>query len=139
MMIMSDAVRILHLEDDVCDAEIIAESLRAASLDCRIVRVENQPDFEREVRTGDHQVIFSDYRLPGYDGMAALAFAREHRPQVPFILVSGAIGEEAAVGALLDGATDYVLKDHLARLVPSLQRVLRDADEQRARKASGLE
>jgi signal transduction histidine kinase len=131
---LSEAVRILHLEDDARDAEIVEESLRAAGLDCHIVRVERQLDFEREVRTGDHHVILSDYRLPGYDGMAALAFVREHRPEVPFILVSGAVGEEAAVVALLDGATDYVLKDHLSRLVPSLQRVLREAAEQRARK-----
>ena len=127
-------LRILHLEDDVHDAELVAGCLQGGGLDCRIVRVDERTAFEREVWAGNHHVIFSDYKLPAYDGASALAFARTHRPDVPFILVSGAVGEEAAVGCLLGGATDYVLKDHLSRLIPSLQRALREAEDRQARK-----
>jgi hypothetical protein len=131
---MTNALRILHLEDDCQDSELVAGCLRAGNLDCRISRVDDRDAFEREVRNGNYHVILSDYKLPAYDGASALAFAREHRPDIPFILVSGAVGEEAAVGCLVGGATDYVLKGHLSHLIPSLQRALREAEDRQARK-----
>ena len=131
---MTNALRILHLEDDSQDTELVAGCLHASGLECQIARVEDRASFEREVCRGDYHVILSDYKLPAYDGGAALAFAREHRPDIPFILVSGAVGEEAAVGCLVGGATDYVLKGHLSHLIPSLQRALREAEDRQARK-----
>src|SRR5664279_2132919 len=131
---MTNPLRILHLEDDSQDTELVAGCLRSGGLDCRIARVDDRASFEREVRNGNYQVILSDYKLPAYDGGAALAFAREHRPDIPFILVSGEVGEEAAVSCLVGGATDYVLKGHLAHLIPSLQRALREAEDRQARK-----
>jgi hypothetical protein len=131
---MTNALRILHLEDDSQDTELVACCLQAGGVDCQITRVDERESFEREVRTGDFHLILSDYKLPAYDGGSALAFARQHRPDVPFILVSGAVGEEAAVGCLVGGATDYVLKGHLSHLIPSLQRALREAEERQARK-----
>jgi len=111
-----------------CAGEKLAHALLLVEI------VDDRASFEREVRNGNYQVILSDYKLPAYDGGAALAFAREHRPDIPFILVSGEVGEEAAVGCLVGGATDYVLKGHLAHLIPSLQRALREAEDRQARK-----
>lgn len=131
---MSRPLRILHLEDDPQDAELVAAALQMGGLACEVVRVDAQEDFEYEVRLGIHDVILSDHKLPTYDGASALAFARRSRPEVPFLLVSGAVGEEVAVGSLLAGATDYVLKDRLSRLVPALQRALREGENWRARR-----
>jgi two-component system cell cycle sensor histidine kinase/response regulator CckA len=130
---MTKPLRILHLEDDRQDSELVAGCLRAGGMDCRIERVDDRDSFEREVRSGNYHVILSDFKLPAYDGAAALTFAREHRPDIPFILVSGAVGEEAAVGCLVGGATDYVLKGHLSHLIPSLQRALRESEDRQAR------
>jgi two-component system cell cycle sensor histidine kinase/response regulator CckA len=127
-------LRILHLEDDPHDAEIVGQALVQGGIAADIVRVDNRHAFETEVRAGGYDVIFSDYRLPSYDGASALAFARQERPDVPFVLISGVVGEDAAIGSLLDGATDYVLKDRLSRLVPSVQRALREAENRRARR-----
>jgi PAS domain S-box-containing protein len=131
---MNRVLRILHLEDDPRDADIVAESLTSNGIECEIVRVDTGRAFEREVRAGGYDIIFSDFRLPAYDGSSALAFARRERPDVPFVLISGVVGEEAAIASLLDGATDYVLKDGLSRLVPSLQRALRESENWRARR-----
>jgi len=131
---MTNAWRILHLEDNSQDAELVAACLRSGGLACKITRVDGRESFEREVRTGNYHIIFSDYKLPAYDGAAALAFAREHCPDIPFILVSGAVGEEAAVGYMVGGATDYVLKGRLSHLIPSLQRALSEAENRQARK-----
>jgi PAS domain S-box-containing protein len=127
-------LRILHLEDDVRDAELVAATLVAAGVRFEAQRVETRAEFEHALRTGDFDVIFSDYTLPAYDGPAALAFARDSRPEVPFILVSGTVGEDAAVKSMVGGATDYVLKDRLSRLDPALKRALREAENWRARK-----
>src|ERR1019366_3863012 len=78
--------------------------------------------------------ILSDYNLPNYDGMAALALARAEQPEVPFILISGTLGEEQAVGCMLRGATDYLLKQRLDRLVPAVLRALAEAEERRKRR-----
>jgi PAS domain S-box-containing protein len=131
---MSRVLRILHLEDDPRDAELVAASLMTNGIECEIVRVDTGRGFEREVRAGGYDIIFSDFSLPGYDGSSALAFARRERPDVPFVLISGVVGEESAIASLLDGATDYVLKDGLSRLVPSLQRALRESENWRARR-----
>ncbi len=78
---------------------------------------------------GGFDLIFADYTLPSFDGLSALKIARQHSPRVPFIFVSGTLGEEVAIEALKVGATDYVFKTRLSRIVPSVRRALREAEE----------
>ena len=94
-----------------------------------MVAVTNKPGFEAAFKECSFDLILSDYMVPGFPGLAALAFARERCPEVPFLFVSGAIGEEVAVESLKAGVTDYVLKDRLAKLVPSIRRGLNEAEE----------
>src|SRR5216117_2537679 len=126
-------IQILLLEDNPRDAELVEATLEGAGLTCDIVCVDTEKGFRKTLeRTLD--LIISDYSLPSFDGKAALKIARECRPDVPFIFVSGTLGEEAAVDSLLSGATDYVLKHKFARLIPAVQRALREAQDQRARR-----
>jgi diguanylate cyclase (GGDEF)-like protein/PAS domain S-box-containing protein len=127
-------LRILHLEDDAADSELIENLLRKSGLDCQLVQVETRTAFEAAVRTGDFDMILSDYSLPGFDGQAALMIARALRPDLPFLFVSGTIGEDRAVESLKGGATDFVLKDNFARLAPAVRRALAEAAERAARR-----
>jgi len=127
-------LRILHLEDSAADAELIRSLLRANSLECEITRVDTRQGFEAALAAGNFHVILSDFTLPGYDGMAALEKARALCPDVPFLFVSGTIGEERAVEGLKQGATDFVIKDRVARLAPAVRRALHDARERGARR-----
>ena len=128
-----EGLRILHLEDSDADAELVEVLLRSKGLDCHITRVETRTEFEAALEAGGFDLILSDYRLPTYDGRSALALARSRRPAVPFLFVSGTIGEERAVDSLKEGATDFILKDHFARLVPAVRRALNEARERSAR------
>ncbi len=133
---MNQGLRILIVEDLASDAELMAYELRQANIAFSTRRVENDVDFLREVDQFCPDLILSDYHLPHFNGLAALALAQEHCPDVPFIFVSGAIGEEVAIDTLKRGATDYVLKDRLSRLVPAVKRALReDADRRERRQA----
>src|SRR4051794_4341042 len=113
---MKSPLQILHLEDDRADAELVQALLEDDGIACTINCVKTRSDYEAALDRGDFDLILSDYSLPKFDGMSALALARERRPEKPIIFVSGTIGEEAAVEALKQGALDYVLKDQLARL-----------------------
>ena len=108
--------RILHLEDSAIDAELIAEYLAHSGFANTICLVGTRVDFTAALREGGIDLILADYVLPDFDGLAALAVAREIAPDTPFIFVSGTMGEEAAVEAVRQGATDYVVKQRLARL-----------------------
>ncbi len=130
---MHQPLRILSLEDDPNDAELIQETLEADGIACELVRVETRPAFEASVREGV-DLILADYTLPSFDGLSALRLAIGACPDVPFIFVSGTLGEEVAIEALKIGATDYVLKTRLSRLVPSVRRALKEADERAAHK-----
>ncbi len=130
----SREIRILMLEDNDLDAELIELKMRNRGLNFRAKRVENEADFVRELESGPPEVILSDYSLPSFDGLSALAIARQLCPDVPFIFVTGTMGEEAAIETLKKGATDYVLKTRLSRLVPSVHRALREAHERAERK-----
>ena len=136
---METAIQILHLEDDPTDAEFVQAILAEAGLACRIVRAQTLAEFETGLRDGGLDIILADYRLPAYDGMSALRLAHEHCPEIPFIFVSGTMGEEAAIEALTQGATDYVLKQNLSRLPSAVKRALREArnrdERQQAQKA----
>jgi signal transduction histidine kinase len=122
-------LRILHLEDDPRDAELVQEALETTGMVCDITRVQTQADFAASLEQGGFDVILADYALPSFDGMSALKAAQQTRPDVPFIFVSGALGEEVAVEALKIGATDYVRKTLLSRIAPSVERALREARE----------
>src|SRR5881396_3204930 len=127
-------LRILHLEDDPNDAELIQAALEAERLEVVIQRVSSRAEFTEALSGPRFDLILSDYALPGFDGLSALRLTRERAPTVPFIMVSGQLGEEAAADSVRSGATDYVLKQRLSRLGPSVRRALSEAEERRKRK-----
>ena len=122
-------ISILHLEDSPLDAELAAARLAKGGLDCQVTRVDTREGFIAALETGGYDAILSDFALPNFDGASALALAQERCPQIPFIFVSGKLGEEVAIDTLKQGATDYVLKQRLDRLVPAVQRALMEARE----------
>src|SRR6187455_2351987 len=103
-------LRVLHLEDDPDDRELVAATLRQEGLDCEIVAVWTEAAFERCLETAIFDVILADDRLPNFDGLSAQRIAARLAPSTPFISVSGTLGEEIAVDRLKNGAVDYVLK-----------------------------
>jgi PAS domain S-box-containing protein len=126
---MNSPLRILYLEDDPRDAELVQETLEAEGLPCVVTRVESEGAFLAALKGGAFEMIFADYTLPSYDGLSALKVARRECPDVPFLFVSGTLGEEVAIEALKIGAIDYVFKTRLFRLAPSVQRALRETQE----------
>jgi signal transduction histidine kinase len=130
---VNSQLRILHLEDDPQDAELAQTMLEAEGFACHVTRVETQADFCSSIERDGFNLILADYTLPAFDGISALKIAAEKRPELPFIFVSGTLGEEVAIEALNIGATDYVLKTRLSRLVPSVVRALREATEKAQR------
>jgi PAS domain S-box-containing protein len=126
---MKGALLILNLEDDKNDAELNAAMLSARWPQSRLVRVDSREDFLKALEDERFDLILSDYTMPGFNGMQALALAREKSPQTPFLFVSGTIGEDTAIEALKNGATDYVLKHRLVRLIPVVDRALRESEE----------
>jgi DNA-binding NtrC family response regulator len=127
----SRAIRVLLVEDDVDDAELVRVRLAAAGLRVELERVESSPTFRAALARGGVDLVLADYSLPRFDGMAALEIARELRPEVPVVLISGVIGEELAIETLKLGATDYVLKQQLDRLVPVVLRAVRESEGRR--------
>src|SRR2546422_4465846 len=127
------------LEDSETDAKLIDLTLRQRGLSARTKRVERRSEFIRELETHPPDLILSDYALPSFDGLAALAIAREKCPDVPFIFVTGTMGEEVAIETLKKGATDYVLKQRLARLGPSVLRALREGEDRAKRRRAERE
>ncbi len=131
---MNQLIHILHLEDDPVDAELVQEKLEAAELTYQITHVKTRVEFDAALRQGGHDIILADFRLPMYDGMSALRLAQEVCPDIPFIFVSGTMGEDAVIEGLTEGATDYVLKQRLSRVVPAVRRALHEAENWRARR-----
>jgi two-component system sensor histidine kinase UhpB len=129
-----NALRILDLEDDPLDTELVQANLAKGGITCEIARVQTREEFVVALESGDFDLILSDYSLPAFDGLSALKLAKEIRPEVPFILVSGAIGEERAIEVLKSGATDYVLKQRLERLAPAVRRAVREAEDRTERR-----
>jgi PAS domain S-box-containing protein len=126
-------LRILYLEDDPQDAELVQAMLEAEGVTCVVTRVETQQNFLASLEQDGFDLILADYSLPSFDGISALKLAVDRRPELPFIFVSGKIGEEVAIEALKIGATDYVLKTRLSRILPSVQRALREGQERAER------
>jgi len=136
---MADLLRILHLEDNKIDAEFIQETLQRQGFLCTVKVVDNFSAYSDALTTQDPDLILSDFNLPSFDGMSALKLAQQQRPNVPFIFVSGTIGEERAIESLKNGATDYVLKGNLNRLPSVISRALREKEEHARREAAELQ
>jgi PAS domain S-box-containing protein len=131
---VTSPLRILLLEDNANDAELIQELLEGDHFVCEVTRAQTRAEFAAALKTVEIDLILADYKLPSFDGISALKLALSQRPDLPFIFVSGTLGEELAIEAVKIGATDYVLKTRLSRLVPSVQRALREARERAERK-----
>jgi PAS domain S-box-containing protein len=131
---MTAILHILSLEDDPIATELIQATLEAEAIPCRITRVETRDEFETTLARGNFDMILADYSLPSFDGLAALAIARTQYPALPFIFVSGSLGEEIAIESLKQGATDYVLKHRLSRLAPAVRRAVQETVERGERK-----
>ncbi|HEX4153495.1 MAG TPA: EAL domain-containing protein [Steroidobacteraceae bacterium] len=125
---MPAKLRLLLVEDNTADAEIIARHLARARIDCAIDRVQTEADLLSALNAQEFDLIISDFSLPQFDGLRALEIAIDRAPDVPFIFVSGTIGEERAIEAVRRGATDYVLKTNLTRLSSAVERALREAE-----------
>src|SRR5262249_35841059 len=126
---VKSSLKILNLEDNVNDAELNDAMLSARWPHCQLTRVDRREDFLNALEREDFDLILSDYSMPGFDGRQALSLARAKRPEIPFLFVSGTIGEDSAIEALKNGATDYVLKHRLMRLIPAVDRALREGEE----------
>jgi signal transduction histidine kinase len=140
-------LRVLHVEDNEVDAELVAQALRKGGFSASVVVVQSEHEFERELRLHRPDVVLADYNLPQWTGMGALEVLRRAGLDIPLILVSGALGDVTAVECIKRGATDYVLKDGLARLPEAIRRALqekrllrlrRQAEEDLARKVDEL-
>src|SRR5580692_8363821 len=118
----AERIRIVLLEDSEPDVELIHEALLDSGLNISIVSVDTREDFETELRRQPPNIILSDYWLGSFDGNAALGIAKQVAPNIPFIFVTGGLGEEVVIEMLKKGATDYVLKTRLARLAPAVRR-----------------
>src|SRR2546430_773759 len=127
-------LRILLVEDNPPHAELVDHFLREGGLQFQLERVETREAFLEAIERRAPDMILSDYALPTFDGYAALAIAREKVPHVPFIFVTGTMGEEVAIETLKSGATDYVLKTRLGRLGPAVQRAMREAQDRAERR-----
>jgi PAS domain S-box-containing protein len=131
---MSTSLRVLLVEDSKGDAKLIMLELQDSGYDPEFERVDTPEAFGAALTGQTWDVIISDYFLPRFNGLDALAMAKENGLDLPFIIVSGVIGEDVAVAAMKSGACDYVMKDNLVRLGPAVQRALQEAEERRARR-----
>ena len=136
---MNKPLHILHLEDEPDFAELVRSLFAQDQLEVEMVCVGDRASFERELSARVFDVIISDYHLPKFTGLEALALARERCPQTPFILVSGTIGEQTAIESLKAGASDYVLKQRPERLGSAVRRAVKEAGEREKLRLAELE
>ncbi len=130
---LETTLSILSLEDNIQDFELIRENLRSSGITMTITRVENKRDFLASLQNNEYNVILADFNLPGFDAFGALEICNEICPDIPFICVSGSIGEETAIELIKLGAVDYVLKDRLVRLPVAIKRALDEAKGKKIR------
>jgi two-component system cell cycle sensor histidine kinase/response regulator CckA len=126
---MKSTLHILHLEDNPNDAALVQSTLEAGGIACATTCVRSRDDFVAALERGGVDLILSDFSVPAFDGFSALEIAHTRWLDIPFILVSGTLGEERAIDSLKSGATDYVLKGHLPRLVPAVRRAMLEVKE----------
>lgn len=133
---MPSPIRILHLDDNPGDARLVAFALEVeqGKFPTAVHYVQTKEEYLAALAARDFDLILSDYRMPAYDGDQALQAAREICPDIPFIMVTGELGEERAIETLRHGATDYVLKDRILRLIPAIKRALVEAERERRSK-----
>jgi len=131
---MKSPLHILHLEDDPNDAALVQSTLKTEGITCAITRVENRDDFVAALEHGGIDLVLSDFTLPAFDGSSAAEIVGAKWPAIPLILVSGTLGEEQAIDSLKSGATDYVLKERLARLAPAVRRAMQEVEERAERR-----
>jgi len=124
-------IQILHLEDNDSDSQLIQLWLKKENINYDYHFADNEDDFRNILINRKIDIILSDYHLPGYSGSEAMLLAKTHYPHIPFVFVSGTMGEEVAIESLLNGATDYVLKNRLVRLAPAVRRALRESKLQK--------
>jgi signal transduction histidine kinase len=132
---MAEQLRVLIVEDSPGDAALLHRALRQAGVSFEAHRVQTRETFLAHLTNNPPDLILSDYAMPSFDGLTALELLRRKSSEIPFIFVSGCIGEERAIQALKFGATDYVLKDRLEKLVPAVQRAIREVRERADRRA----
>jgi signal transduction histidine kinase len=132
-------LRILHLEDSDIDHELVELSLRKSGLACRMERVETLDAFRQKVQKSDFDVILADYRLPGFTALEAWEALPDQTRRPPFILLSGAIGESAAVAAIKLGMSDYLLKDDIGKLAQVIRRAIEVHETRRAKEQADAE
>ena len=130
---MPTKLKVQIVEDNAADAELVLHELRSAGFEPEWKRIETESDYLAQIDQG-WEIILADYSLPEFSGLHALQLLRGRDPDLPFIIVSGTIGEDMAAAAIKAGANDYVLKSQLARLGPVIQRELRDAVDRRERR-----
>jgi CheY-like chemotaxis protein len=133
----SGELRVLHVEDNEPDAELVAQALRKGGLSISVVVVQEEAAFVRELRAHRPEVVIADYNLPQWKGMEALEVLRREGLDIPLVLVSGALGDVTAVECIKLGATDYVLKDGLARLPEAIRRALQEKQTLASRSGRG--
>ncbi len=131
---MSKKIKILHLEDSLTDSEFIHTLIDRGGIYHDYYLAENKKEYINILKKEDVDIILSDYNLPGYSGEEALKFAGEYYPQIPFIFVSGAIGKDDVINAMLNGATDCVLKEKYERLIPAIKRAIKENENDNKRK-----
>src|SRR5208282_3584023 len=131
---MKSPLRILHLEDDPADAALVDSTLKADGIACATTRVQSRDEFVAALEGGGVDLILSDCSLPAFDGMSALKIAHAKWPAIPLVFVSGTLGEEQAIESLKSGATDYVLKERLARLAPAVRRAMQEVEDRAERR-----
>jgi len=134
LYIVSQALRLLLIEDSEDDALLLLRALRKGGYDMIVERVDTPEGVRGALDRHQWDLVISDYVIPGFGGLEALKLVQEKGLDVPFIIVSGQIGEDAAVAAMKAGAHDYVMKDSLVRLVPAIGRELQEAEVRRARR-----
>ena len=130
---MDKDINILMLEDSAIDAELIIRELRKGGITFSLRRVQTKETFIKELENFSPRIILADYNLPTFDGISALEIVKEKFSEIPFIFISGVMGEEFAIETLKKGATDYILKGKLSKLVPAVQRALHEAEEYKKR------
>ena len=136
---MKHKLRILNLEDTQDDSELVRVRLVREGIECDLVHVETRDDFVTAIEGGGFDLILADYSLPSFDGLSALNIAKRKCPEVPFIFLSGAIGEEFAIETLERGATDYILKGSVSRLAAAIIRALLEVEEHNRRRQAEKE
>jgi two-component system, cell cycle sensor histidine kinase and response regulator CckA len=132
---MKNSLHVIHIEDCMEDSELVQVTLESTGLECKIQRVQTHDQLVDALHESKCDLILSDCTLPQFHGLDALQLAHAMRPEIPFIFVSGTIGEDTAIKSLQNGATDYVLKHRLSRLIPAVRRALTEAEDRKSRLA----